>query len=237
MMAISIPALSARAGSTTARLGGECTTSSGTRYLLSAAHCWVTGTGIKNYSYSLAGAGYYGGSKRTIGTVTNRDSAQRGLDVELIKADSSPAAFTGTINHQQVVNDSGSIGSYDGDQVCQDGAFEDETCGLVIDQVNQCISFTEIPPPATRTACEEDHAYNPSGKIANGEGDSGSGVIRFSGAAGIDSASSGGQLACVNYPKITHPRRKCYSDIWYADMPQILKDDSRLGVKGLVLRT
>jgi hypothetical protein len=171
--------------------------------------------------------------------VSNRDSVQNGLDVELIETKSSPAAFTGTINHQEVVDDSGPIGSGDGDQVCEDGAFEDEICGLVINAVDQCITIGESPPPTTRTVCDEDHAYNPSGKIANGQGDSGSGVIRFNGAladaAGIDSASSTpDEVACVNYPKITP--RMCFSDIWYADMPMILKD-THLGVTGLTLNT
>jgi hypothetical protein len=62
-------------------------------------------------------------------------------------------------------------------------------------------------------------------------------VIRFNGslaeAAGIDSAGST-EVACVNYPKISG--RHCFSDIYYVDMPSILKD-SHLGVKGLTLNT
>jgi hypothetical protein len=223
----------------------DCTTgwgahdSSGNQYLLSAAHCWSTGTTVKNYSYTLHDHGYYGGGDKTIGKVSNRDSAQKGMDVELIATKSSPAAFTGTLGHQQVVDDSGPIGSYDGDQVCEDGAFEDEICGLVINMVDMCINIDEAPPPTAREVCNEDHAYNPSGAIANGQGDSGSGVLRFNGglamAAGIDSASSpGDQVACVNYPKATE--RDCFSDIWYADMPMILKD-ANLGVKSLTLNT
>jgi len=191
-------------------------------YLLGAQHCYASGTAITQNSSYITTSG------TSIGTVATVDDNYAGLDALEISTPntplyptagepgSSPAILTAGSTSPQTADVSGAETSPAGYQVCEDGAYEGEICGLVVQSTGSCINLTEsVTPSVIRYACDEDYATNPSGGIANGEGDSGSGVFRFNGAlleaTGIDSASGTG-IACQAY---TTNGRQCFSDIFY----------------------
>ncbi len=198
-------------------------------YLLGAQHCYNSGTAItQDSSYAVA-------SGTPIGTVAQVDDNYGGLDALSIATPndplyptvgspgSSPAIFTAGSLSPQTADVSGVVTSPPGYQVCEDGAYEGEICGLVVQTTNTCINITEAPG-VVRYACGEDYAVNPSGGIANGQGDSGSGLFRFDGAlleaTGIDSAGSN-QIPCQAY---TGNGRECFSDVYFTEVGQILNE-------------
>lgn len=200
-------------------------TGAGTKYLLSAAHCWNTGASITNYSSALASLGDYGGTNNFIGKVGRVDTEYGGNDAELINTRSSPAVWTAGSTNPQTADVSGVDKPVAGTQVCEDGAYEGEICGLVVKLTDQCINLG-LDNGTTRYVCHETEAVNPGGGIANGQGDSGSGAFNFHGslleAAGIDSAGSN-PVPCAQY---VAPQRLCFSTLYYDQVTDIDADFS-----------
>lgn len=203
---------------------GDCTSgygaSSGSiQYLITAAHCFAANNTIYNGAMTLQI-----GNMNAMGWVANRDTASNGLDAELIETSadggSSNLVYTGSSTNPSRATVSGATTSPVGYQVCMDGAFEGEICGLVIQKTNICINETE--GSTTRAVCNIVEAQNTSGGIAVGAGDSGGPVFRFNGslldATGIVTAGSGA-VACTNYPAGGRP---CYSTLYYTDINSIL---------------
>jgi hypothetical protein len=178
------------------------------------------------------------GSGSVLGTVTGRDtvtgncSISHGsnvcLDAEIVDnsqyGKNSRLVFAGKWSSTQRDAVSGTTTSPDGDQVCNDSAYDGESCDLVIDNNNNCITIDEAPlTPTVRTVCHEVYAVKPSHAIANGEGDSRGPVFRFKGselfATGIDSAANPStQIPC----KVNVDHWKCFYSLYYTNVNNAL---------------
>jgi len=207
---------------------GDCssgfgvTAGSGEQYLITAGHCYPVGDSILNGAITQE----YG-SFLTMGDISSSTFGS-GLDAELLDTGalgSSQAIFTGGSTNPQEADPSGTATSIAGNQVCQDGAFEGEICGLVIqNSSSMCINESESSGGPTTTACNIFQANNPSGGIAVGQGDSGGPVISFGGsllyANGIVTALGGNVTQCPTWQ--VQPGRECGSQLFYTDINQIL---------------
>ena len=202
---------------------GDCssgfgvTDSSGEQYLLTAGHCYPVGDAVLNGAVTQ---NY--GTFTSMGTVSaNSFSAQ--LDAELVDTSvlgSSRITFIGSSTSPQEAINSGTASNIAGNQVCQDGAFEGQICGLVIQSGGpMCINESE-PGGPTSTVCEIYQANNPSGGIAVGQGDSGGPVISFNGTPmygnGIVTALGGNITNCPTWQ--VQPGRICGSELFYTDL-------------------
>lgn len=209
---------------------GDCTSGFGAHsatktYMLTAAHCFSAGSTIFNGSVtqSVGGTGL-------MGTVASRDLTNNGLDAESIDTNgvldggSSKLVWTGGSTNPQIASVSGTTNSPLYDQVCQSGAFEGEICSLEIVSASECIN--ESDGSNVRPVCNVFEADNTAGGIANGEGDSGGPVFRFSGsylyAIGLDTAGGGTQTQCPTWQ--TTPGRLCFSKMYYTDINPVLTE-------------
>lgn len=195
----------------------------GQKYMLTAAHCFTSGSYIYNQfcPYDLANCPGAQGSGAFMGTVGARDVTDGGTDTEVLRINSWYGITTGADSNPQLAFVSGYTSNPIGYQVCNDGATTGEICGLVIDQSNVCRQ--EQGRQGQGHACYLVHAYNPSGGIANAEEDSGGPVFRFNGssleATGIVSASTQFINGChVNVDHL------CFSDVYYTDISYTLQE-------------
>ncbi|QQE79552.1 S1 family peptidase [Alicyclobacillus sp. SO9] len=197
---------------------GDCTDGFGVHtttqaFLLTAGHCYSTGTSVYNGAMTLGlGSFSYMGSVSGNGTSNEIDSA-------LISASGGSSKLIWSGSSSNPVRDavSGTSSVVVGDQVCQSGAFDGELCGLVV----QNADMTIYPDNGKYTFTHEVEASNTSGGIANGAGDSGGPVFRWIGsylyAVGTVSAGSG-STTCTNYPN----NRQCYTNLYYENINNIL---------------
>ena len=195
---------------------GVCTTgigvhSSTANYIITAAHCFASGTNLYNKT-SWMGNGNF------VGTVANRDQTAGGLDAELIAAAGSSRVWRGGTAGQGPTTSTwaGATTSPVGARVCHSGAFEGEHC-FTIAQNGQTINLGGRQVSSQVLAFQNDPQ-------AVGQGDSGGPVfIEKNGgvyAAGVISAGYGTSTRCGNwYPQIT---RSCFSAFYYADLGPIL---------------
>jgi hypothetical protein len=204
---------------------GDCSSAfgAGGHYLITAAHCFPNGDSVFNGSITQDI-----GTFATMGTVTRQDTSSGGLDAELVDASvlgTSHAVFTGSSSNPVESVVSGTTGSPLSAQVCMDGAFEGEICGLVIETGSMCINVQQ-DDGSIRTICSIFEADNTSGGIANGQGDSGGPVFRFSGALleanGVVSAGGGTVTQCPT--RQVQPGRLCFSKLFYTDVGAILSE-------------
>ena len=211
---------------------GGCTSGFGATegavsYEITAGHCYATGDVVITGDPSLSGTFY------EMGTVTTRGNfgVSGGNDAEVIDTTSfggsSNLLYTGPVTGAQRALVSGALTSPQGDQVCQDGAWDDEICGLVIQNpASMCI--TENDNGTNIYICNVYQANNTSGGVAVGAGDSGGPVFRFIGsslyAVGIVTAEGGTQTACAaQYPPY-FTGRQCGSVLYYTDINSILSE-------------
>lgn len=160
---------------------GGCTSGfgikiNGHRRLLTAGHCFPTGDHV--YNMKLGSSGWYG-SKRRMGTVTQRAFPGGQLDSEVFTGcngsgtcGGSDLIFTGAIGNPQIAVVSGKGSWHDGDQVCESGAYGGERCDFVVKRVNYCTTLEGY------RLCHVTRTYK-SGQNAV-SGDSGAPVFRFS---------------------------------------------------------
>lgn len=196
---------------------GDCTSGVpvhdglGTKYLLTAEHCFSLGARVYNKSALIPR-----GTGNFIGVVSNVLGGNRGIDAALINTNSSKLIFTGYTTGATTANISGFVGSPAGAKVCHSGAFEGEICGFSVD-ANGCNTFN-----GGKTYCNLLHASGTNPQ-AVGEGDSGGPVFTRTGstvrASGIVTGGthSTGMVQCNNwYPQWTG--RLCGSGLWYTDI-------------------
>jgi hypothetical protein len=144
--------------------------------LLTAGHCYSVGTTVIN-ARSLGGTAI-SGSGVTMGKVT--ESAENSeVDSEVISAPGSDLIWTGPIGNPQRATVSG-VGTWAvGDQVCTSGAYGGEICGLTVQHVNYCMTFT-VDVIILHYEC---HITQVQGARETVPGDSGGPVFRFNGSA------------------------------------------------------
>jgi hypothetical protein len=180
----------------------------GAYYMLDASHCYSLGENIYNESAHIPlGTGNY------MGFVSNVAGGYGGIDAELIAMSSSDLLYTGwTLNPARSAI-SGYTGSPAGEQVCDDGAFEGEYCGMVVSS-GGCAGF-----PNGDVFC---HLLGATGTNSNdvGEGDSGGPVFTFSGSSllvvGTITGGYGPEVTCGDWYPQTN--RICQPDLYYTDI-------------------
>ena len=146
----------------------------GVSRLLTAAHCYTVGTTVLN-ARSLGGT-TLSGSGTAIGTVIE-SAYSSDLDSDVISAPGSDLIWTGPIGAPQRATVSG-VGTWAvGDQVCASGAYGGEICGLTVQDVNYCMTFS-LTTFQVHLLC---HITQVHGSRETVEGDSGGPVFRFSG--------------------------------------------------------
>lgn len=184
--------------------------SGGGYYLITAAHCFPLGTDIYNGSITIPW-----GTFDAMSFIAAADFSNDGLDAELDAPYSSDLLYTGpSVNAARSVI-SGTATSPVGYQVCDDGAFEGEYCGLTIQSNNNCLWIAED----NRYACHIVLADGTNDQDA-GQGDSGGPVFRFSGSSllvtGTITGGTGTFATCTNwYPQTD---RLCSNDLYYTNV-------------------
>ncbi len=204
--------------------GGEagCTsgpgiTYGGNVYVLTAGHCFKTGTSISN--------AMLGGSGATMGDFVSQDMTYGGDDTGRIAAQSSGYVWTGAIGSPKSVPVYSDASSPVNFTVYNEGAYSGEVSSVVQTTSingNGCILVTlQSSPLLQRYECNIIESSNPSA-IANQAGDSGAPVIRYvSGnldVVGIVSAG-GGSAPCQYNPTT------CYNQLFYTAMNEILSTE------------
>jgi hypothetical protein len=144
---------------------------SGTSYLLTAGHCFPVGDDIYNELCNGNGCGT--GGDAFMGSIKERSWTNNNGDTEVINTRGSDLIWTGVIGSPVRSLVAGWTTNPVGDQVCQSGSYSGETCDLVINNNNECMTFDSVH------VCHLIHAYSPSHAIANQIGDSGGPVFRF----------------------------------------------------------
>jgi hypothetical protein len=204
-------------------------------YLITAGHCAFVGylafNGTPNF-FSPTGVFTLMGETTTDGSYRKKDGIDAGLiDTSEAGQSSSPAVYTAGSTSSQVADVSGTATSPAGDQVCSDGAFEGEICGLVLQKTKpmpECI--TELVSKTVRyTVCDIYEAIRPKGKVAAGQGDSGGPVFRFVGsklyATGIITAQSvTDHFKCKTYQIKGFNTRYCSPVLYYTSITSILSE-------------
>lgn len=210
-------------------LTGDCSSGYGAhravQYMITAGHCFQRGRQILNGSTTQSDLmnGQLFGNFMPLGPVTSK--AGGNLDAEIIRTSafggSSKLVYAGSSTSSERDAVSGTIVTPRGRQVCQDGAFEGEICGLVVRNSNPiCINTND------GRFCHIHKAVNTKGRIAVGQGDSGGPVFRFQGsllkATGIVTA----QGPASNCPTYQGPHgdlgRQCSSILYYTTIQTIL---------------
>ncbi len=196
------------------------------QYMITAGHCFQRGRQILNGSGGQSDLmhGQLFGNFMPLGPVTSK--AGGNLDAEIITTSafggSSKLVYAGSSTSSERDAVSGTIVTPRGRQVCQDGAFEGEICGLVVRNSNPiCINTPD------GRFCHIHKAVNTTGRIAVGQGDSGGPVFRFEGsllkATGIVTAQAPGGRNCPTYQGPHGDRgRLCSSTLYYTSIQPIL---------------
>lgn len=232
----------------------DCTTGipvhnpGGAEYILTAAHCSVdprtgsngagnasTGSEVHNYANGLAM-----GTFNQIGFISNSGLSYlgyqpygagsyptfQGLDAALIStADSSSLVYTGSSRTPSRSVMSGPIGGPAGAQVCADGAYEGQHCGMVI-SANSGANFLYFGESnaGAQYVMRANHVMTAtsSDSQAVGSGDSGGPVLRYTSSGmyvtgTITGFDSDGR--CTNYSVWSPPYpRDCGSTFYYTDI-------------------
>jgi hypothetical protein len=203
--------------------------STGTKYMLTASHCFWdlggVGTNVRNgYVRSDTNAVYSGSSTTLIGSVTKDSNLTAGSttqDVALIKVATSTLDFVAAWNSQGYGIQVGRASNHVGDQVCQSGAFDGQICGGI---VIRAINTTECP--TGESYCVKDLARandSTSGTVALGQGDSGGPVYSYTGsnllARGMTDQGSG-IVSCDTVPPGTSGRL-CFHTLYFVQMGSI----------------
>jgi hypothetical protein len=130
-------------------------TSAATVYILTAGHC-APSTGTTWYTNNT--------SKYTLGSVSSVQFSNNGLDVEMIKANAGPDIWRNGSNFYHVVGETApAVGS----SVCTDGSSSGEVCGVAVQKLNYCVTFSD-----GKTTCHLDRGYRAALNVCQG-GDSG----------------------------------------------------------------
>lgn len=195
---------------------GTAITFEGTRYMLTAAHCFEPGATIEN--------AFEGHTGTKMGTEHSRDVVNGGDDTALLSMTVSGLDWTGIIGKPHEVAVAGDATNPDGDTVCDEGAYSGEVCSKVVNNDYGCISvkgYTGLS--GARTECNLVEATASHNGIAVQEGDSGGPMIRYIDGGlrvtGIVSIGSGSATCVYNLPSA------CSSTVYYTAMDEILSDE------------
>jgi len=206
---------------------GDCTSGFGvyrgsTTYLITASHCYPVGWQIYNgFSHNFACDRTDGSGCAAIGTV--HQLAGSSTDSELITTPSGSSnliwAGPGGSPHQVAVNSVS--GSAIGSDVCNEGAYSLEECGLQVTNNSMCKTFIGgwyfcnlVTADATSTT-----AYG----IATEEGDSGGPVVTANLTSGVGTVTGGvDSLNCVNNTYYLHTEPSCSSILYYTALSSSL---------------
>lgn len=203
-------------------------TSTGTHYMLTAAHCfWAFGgqyTTVHNCYRENDGSAYPNCSGTQIGSVTKTENVSAGTtstDTGLIQASTSVVDFDAAWNSQGRATQIGSVGNQVGDTICTSGAFDGQICSIVISSTNHQLCGDE----GWGTFCVNhlNIAFNPnnSNAVASGEGDSGGPVYSYSGSnlqvRGMIDAGTDSKTCTTTPPGTTSPppARGCSHNLWF----------------------
>lgn len=192
----------------------------GKNYLLTAGHCFAGGTSVLNGTpeYPVSG------TRTRVGGVSSRDWAPNSIDSELIDTSqnggSSRLVWRGggwTSNTQYRAYQSGGEQALQGQHVCASGAFEGETCNLLVTTG----SGEACAGPSYSRSCKQDRAQIDPVSLTSvvGEGDSGGPVyIRQNDgrvySVGTISSSGGNIVPC----RVLPAKRTCYNAFYFTDM-------------------
>jgi Trypsin len=149
----------------------------GTKYMLTAAHCFDPGSTLNNLqNWNDIGSNTY------MGKVHSDDTSDKGDDIGLTTITPSGDIWTGPIGHAVSKPIYGWGTNPDGFDVYNEGAASGQLEAQVINNGYGCLYDLEGPPnEGTRTACNLTWAYgiNVGYGAANQKGDSGGPVIRY----------------------------------------------------------
>jgi hypothetical protein len=198
----------------------------GTTYMITAAHCFLENGGGVGTSVSngyVGNSGIVHGSGSAIGNVLEI-TANTGntIDSAVINARSSVVDFNCAWNCSGRNTQGGTLANVVGSQICSDGAFEGETCGIKIRQ----LSLTTCPAGLSYCVYPVDYAYRDDLAIVNGNGDSGGPIYSYSGSTGkllvqgVIDASGSATLTCSTSTQLA-TERHCFADIYYVPFGNI----------------
>jgi hypothetical protein len=190
-------------------------TSSGTTYMLTAAHCFYlnfggVGTNVRNgYVEKSDGSTVYGNGN-LIGAVSKSDHPaynSTSLDTALIGAPTGYDMFKSGWNSSEIAAVAGDAENHSGDYVCTSGAFDGQICNLEIHDLNQTVWTCDQNLNCFYVQDVAD-AWNPnnSSAVGVGDGDSGGPVYSYNGSGNalargmIDSGGSGTEVSCTSNP-------------------------------------
>lgn len=188
------------------------------RYMLTASHCFSPGTKIYN---GFTGSGAY------VGTDYANDWLDWGDDTALLAVSPSDLVWTGAIGSPLAVTTAGWASSPDGDRVCNEGAISGQVCSMVVNNFFGCLDFYYPVLDGKRHECNLVWSEATNSGIANESGDSGGPVVRYIDGklyvVGIVSAGGGYEPYCVN--NILSDDMRCYNDLYYTAMDEILRTE------------
>jgi Trypsin len=195
---------------------GTAVTFEGTRYMLTAAHCFEPGWTIEN--------AFSGHTGTKMGTEHSRDVVNGGDDTALLSMAVTGIDWTGIIGKPVQIPVAGDATNPDGDTVCDEGAYSGEVCSKVINNDYGCASYKGyVGLSGARTECNLVEATASNNGIAVQQGDSGGPMIRYIDGGlrvtGIVSAGSGSATCVYNLPDT------CSSTVYYTAMDEILSDE------------
>lgn len=171
---------------------------SGGERLLTAGHC----SGGETSGWTVRNSDRAGNLGTYVGPVVNNDlwnDPDHPMDAELIDANSSDYAWTGPKGSATKTWLAGTTNNYQGEIVCNDGAFTGEFCDLEVAQVDYCVTIEGF------WKCGNVRAETADADVtATDHGDSGGPVISYSrdGAAYAVGIVRGGSSKVLFYTNI-----------------------------------
>jgi hypothetical protein len=196
----------------------------GTKYMLTAAHCFDPGWKVYNQQWwNGEGSGTY------MGEVHSDDTSARGDDIGLTTITPSGNIWTGPIGHAVSKPIYGWGTNPDGFDVYNEGAASGQLEAQVINNGYGCLFDMEGPPgEAKRAECNLTWAYgiNVGYGAANQSGDSGGPVVRYSDnhllVTGIVNAASTDSKTTCRY---NAGSGACYRGLYFTAIDQILNTE------------
>lgn len=205
-------------------------TATGTRYMLTAGHCWPVGTTTENSWFDNADQTWHGGKNNT-GTIEyNDDSDNRNndfnIDAEIGQSDTGGYDWRGRASASTVQAGGQTVGG--GVAVCTDGAYETEVCGLSTDgEVSGGCANVSLNDgkQGYLVDCSLYRAQKLDTAVV-GSGDSGGPMYYVNSAGRLEIigivAASGNPYPCPSGPFVTN--RTCSETVYYTDIISILQD-------------
>lgn len=177
--------------------GFEAETSSGSRYMISAGHCFPLST----WAY------VNGNANKPFGAISHRNVGGNSVDAELLNGKTyASTIWNGSVNTGSVLAVTGSGYSCQGCQINFDGSYAGQTLGTVQDSVAFSGTIKEADGTLYKSCCLRD--VKATGTLCVG-GDSGGPVFAYNGAGG---AIAVGIVTAGSSD----------SDCWYTQVPDIL---------------